>query len=1127
MIKKKQMHQKERKERKLLMNMVQTKSSKFFVLLLSALMIIQSFGIMPGTSYAEESSQSSITCDVGISGLPIELSFEGHTDKGKTNSDGKFASDSLYSYLDSLGWNAETEAEDPSGEEEESKDPDAEPEPEPDPQEPTVTEVKVNYEINYPNESTPEARESSGGRIDYKGIKGTFTIKYDKDGDWKKAVKLDAPDKEKKLEGVLSLIPFGKGVSSAKPLEGVDVILTDGSTTKTYTTNKDGEFYFYGYESGDKDVTLKVSATNQYPALKESVEEFKGKLYLKERPSVSDSDYTIVGAYNGYVARPDADKEYTIKAEGSNKLSLSRDGEATDKVTVTLTPEGKTTPFYVEKSGVCSNAVENAIKIDETAPELTDIDTKAVNEVKIKKHGIYSKQRADLLITVTVTEKESGLEQIKLVGKNSDGLTYYDTSSIKTQGGKTEATFIIESQEELLTQTLYLTGEDRVGNKSKDVLLRGSEDPSKITMEIIPPSVEDIKVKKGKINSNGWYKEPLSFSVDTTDTESGLSDVDVTTNNSVSLYSKTYEDKVTTKETASFALSEKTIREDKNGKGEYKILAKVVDNSGNITAKSISVKIDLDAPVLSLTGVEKGAYLQKAPTLKIVEDEEYYTAKGNHFTVSVTRDKRQCYQKTFNQVNKATIPASVFAIDGDYKVTVTCEDAAGNKAKSIGTYFVKDKTAPVVSIIGPSGGKFYNKAQTNTIQVKERYYESNDVHINVTRTLGGKTVKVAFPWKNKDIISKSTKTFSETGEYRISVYAIDKAGNRSATKTLKYSVDTVPPKLSINGISEGKTYNYNAVVAPAVVFSDDYLAGRTIKVTRAGNDWYGKLSKSEGKGSIKFSNFQKIKNNDGLYSISVSVSDKAGNTTKKTVSFTVNRFGSAFKYNEAINQLNNRSVQNVTDELAISELNVSKLTKTKNELKLDGNALDTSSKTEENGTQNGYRVYRHVYSADLFESEGVYELNVISADAAGNTMESKKENGQVKFTVDRTKPTLKVTGFEKYNKAETLLLNVSTTDNLSSPEVTATVDGQSVPITNDGGTYIVKLDKGANQNVRIAVTDSAGNTEVFEETVSVIPNGILFFLMKYKLPLGCALLVIAAIASIVVLKKKRGRKSDN
>lgn len=1082
------------------------RSKRLFVLTLSALMVFQSLITMPSTIYAGKRNVEKINCVVGIPNLFVELSFADKKETGRTADNGDFAATKLYEYLDSLGWNAEDTVVD------------GETVPAP---EPEKTEVKVNYSINYPDAATPEDRKEAGGQIEYKGIKDSFTLKYDKDGDWKKSIKLNAPEKEKKITGILKLIPFGKDKDDAKSISGVKVTLTAGNVKKTCTTNESGEYIFYGYSKENEDVKLSVATSNKYPALSVNANSIKESLYLHGRPTVTSSDFEIVGAFNGYVSKPSDDTEYTIKAKKDNKITLTRDGEASDEVKVTLTPDGHTTRFFIEKNGICSDAVEDAIKIDETAPELIDIDTKAVNEVKIKKHGIYTKQKAELLITVTVKEAESGLNKIHLVGKNSEETTYYDTTSIKTENGLTKATFYIESQKELLTQVLYLTSSDNVGNKSKDVLLRGSEDPSRITMEIIPPIVDDIKVTKGTINENGWYKEALDFSVDTTDAESGLSDVDVTTNNSVSLYSKSYEEKETGKQTAIFSLSEKNIENEKNGKGEYKILAKVVDNSGNITAKSITVNVDLVAPVLSLTGVEKGAYLQKGPTLEITEDEEYYDAKGNHFTVTVKRDGKESYQKTFNQVNKGTIPSSVFSIDGKYNVTVTCADAAGNEAKSVSTSFVKDNTAPIVDIAGPNGGKFYNKAQTSVITVKERNYDTNKVHISATRTLGNKTVKVNIPWKNTSFVSKASKTLSETGTYKISVYAIDKAGNRSKTQTVNFTVDTVPPELTINGVTEGKTYSYNDVIAPSVSFHDDYLEGRTITVTRAGRDWYSRLAKSEGTGSIKFADFQKIKNNDGLYTMSVTVSDKAGNSTKKTVSFTVNRFGSSFKYNKAVNDLKSKAVKNVTEDLVITEYNVSKLSKTKNQLKHDGNAIKNSAKTENGAPSNGYRSYRHIYPANLFENEGVYEVNVISADTAGNTMESKKENGQVKFTVDRTKPTLKVSGYEKYNKADSITLDIKTTDNLSDPKISVAVNEQIAEVNGTQGHYTVKINKGSNQKVQIIAEDNAENSTSFEETISVIPNGFIYFLMKYKLIIGGVVVLGLIAAAFIIIKKKK------
>lgn len=1079
---------------------------RVFGIVLSILMVLQMMtaSVLPNTAYAEEADR--FTVSTGLKNMPVKLTFDGITETGVTNGSGNMDATRLYTYFKELGWDNEygTGGED-SGEEA--------------PTEPSVKEVKVVYELNLPDASSPEARKEEGGLIDYKGAKGTFAVSWN-NGKWNHSVKLDAPDEMEKLQGLVKMIPFGKTESVATVLSDTKVTLSSGKEVKT---DKNGHFVFYGVsKENDPNKNITVTATDKYTKGEAELQTFSGTIYVKERPSVSEKDYEIKDTYNKYVAKPEKDTEYTVSGSGSNKVTLTRDGEGKDSVTVTLKEDGTTTPFYVIKDGICSDKMENSVHIDTTAPDLRDVETNAVDSgvVKLKKHGIYTKKKADLLITVAVEDKESGLKKLQLVGKNSDRTIYYDTYKVEEKNGKMQATFIIESKEDLLKEVLYLTGVDNVGNKSKDVLIRGSEEKSEITMEAIPPQINGLKVTKGKINKNGWYKEPLSFEVLTKDLESGLESVDVTTNNSFSLYSKDYEDKVLDEKTASFNLTKETIEKEKNKDGSYKILVKAVDNSGNITAKSMDVKVDLVAPKLSMSGVKKGSYLKKSPTLKIEEDEEYYKAKGNYFTVTITRDGKKHYSKTYNSLKNAVISSKVFSKDGNYKVSVAGEDAAGNKSNVVKTDFVKDATAPVVSIKGPDNNKYYNKAQTSTITVKERNYKTDDVHITVTRKLGKRNAKVSFPWKNKGVTSATSKKFSATGTYTVSAYAVDKAGNRSKTKTAKFTVDTVAPKLTIKGVSNDKTYQFKDTISPVITFSDDYLAGKKITLTRAGQNWYDKLAKTSGSGSVKFSDFAKKKANDGLYVLNVTVTDKAGNKTQKKIEFTVNRYGSSYKYGNAIKHLKGETVKEVSDNLLISEYNVSKLKSYTCEVRRDGEVIKGDVKTSENGKKDGYRVYNHLFEADSFDTEGVYEINVLSKDTAGNRMESKKENGVVKFTVDRTAPSLSVTGFEKINKADSVTLKIHTSDSLSKPTIAISVDGRNVlpDKTEDG--YEVTLKKGTNQDVKVTVTDQAGNSKSFDESISVVPNGFLYFILKYKMLLiGLAVIAIAIVAGTVYKKK--------
>lgn len=640
------------------------------------------------------------------------------------------------------------------------------------------------------------------------------------------------------------------------------------------------------------------------------------------------------------------------------------------------------------------------------------------------------------------------------------------------------------------------SAKDAAGNESEEEHIQFIYDATKPVVSMAPAS---------QPNGNGWYKELPRITASASDATAGLATF-VITEDGKSLWSKDYDGRVRTIQNAE-AMS---VIDEPSEDGGYTFKAVATDKAGNTKEKVSKLYIDLVAPKLSTEGVTSGTHYSGAPSIKIEEEEMYYNAKGAYILYVLTRDGNTVANTRLDQVNKGTIPTSLFSKDGDYKLTIKAEDAAGNAAKTLEYSFVVDRTKPVITLTGAENGKYYNSAKKITLKVVERYFKTNNVKVTAVRKLNG-THNAGFPWKNTGQTSTSSKTFSETGTYTITASATDKAGNKAQTKTLTFTVDTKAPVINITGVEDKRVYNYGETVAPRVSVSDDYPGSHSVVYTKGGQ-------------VIQNPNFDSLKENDGTYTMVVTATDKAGNSSRRELSFVINRFGSYFVYPDETKALQGKAMQSQSSDIVIKEHNVSKLKKSDKIVTRDGKKIESDAKTTEKPGKKE-NVYTHTFSASNFSEEGKYEINVSSEDEAGNAMESKEENGPVVFYVDRTAPTVIISGIDpKGNKGESATLTINASDLLTGVKtLSATVDGEAKTLSeNEDGTHTLTLGSGLRQDIKITATDGAGNTATAKDRASVSTNALSLFLDRFIWPvLGATLAAVAGLFFFLFGKKKK------
>jgi len=171
--------------------------------------------------------------------------------------------------------------------------------------------------------------------------------------------------------------------------------------------------------------------------------------------------------------------------------------------------------------------------------------------------------------------------------------------------------------------------------------------------------------------------------------------------------------------------------------------------------------------------------------------------------------------------------------------------------------FIIDKTPPLIKIVTPTNRSFINftkitigwKASDNIGLDHFEVYLDSIPYVNTTA---------------------SNITLFNLGEglHNVTVMAYDLLNNTNYSSVL-FTVDTVPPSISISGVENGSFYNRD--VTPVISVSDVSLNFSSIKLN--GQPFISGTAITE----------------DGSYSLEVFAMDMAGNTASAVISFVINK----------------------------------------------------------------------------------------------------------------------------------------------------------------------------------------------------------------------------------------------
>lgn len=883
--------------------------------------------------------------------------------------------------------------------------------------------------------------------------------------------------------------------------------------------------------------------------------------------------------------------------------------------------EGKhTITIFVRSNNYEFSYVQKTFYVDRSTPKVTKFEfsptvTNNSNNEPVENknaYGYYVNQQTKVTVTAddeTDVKPVSGVKEIFYKAVDFNGKTILNES--KSVNSNNSISFDVEPN---FKGYIYAYAVDIVYNGSEDakysgkVAVKAESHPDGLVVENGEMHAESSGItatlpnSSYSANGNSLYSGDITIPVTVTDSYSGIKQIEYSVKSNYDTQnnqSQTVDiaNSVSGSSVGGWSFDEKdnnlvtqmsrniTV---KNNSNDIVLTVKLTDRAGNETKIEKKFSIDKTKPVIDVKydNNEHTTYggndyykADRTATVTVTErnfDESLVEAAIMRNGGRYTTIGGWTHNNNTADPDKSTHVAKiVYNTDGDFTFDIAVKDKAMNSAdKFTQQKFTVDKTAPVIDVSfdnnSAKNGNYYKADRTATIKITEHNFNSGSQYVNIPVTAEGTTAPSVVGWSGSGDDHNATVSFNKDGKYSFTVDYTDLAGNKAVQKKVdSFYIDKTAPEVEITGVADHQAYN--GTVAPVVTYRDDNFADdhdfRFTKIDINGkSDDTSKFDYDTGGNGVtefiyKYRDFAEVLENDGIYNFTVELSDKAGNSTSKSVTFSVNRFGSTFKASDESKKLINNGYTNAEQDIVIEEINVTPLTKHSVTLaKSGGNSTELVENTDYTFTSsnNGNEWCKSVYTVNKknFSDEAAYTVTIMSVDKAKNTNNNRmadsslsteqknKRECAILFVVDKTSPLVSITGIkdnELYKEASKKVKIVCEDDNLDKSKLVVTLDNKKLA---EGKDYTIVDDKdgsiagmltaeivlkaetgGIKENLKVTIGDLAGNTG--EKSVDNFILSANIFQRFFANPVlvictfaGLAL-VIAAVIFFVAKKRKK------
>src|SRR6056297_3965229 len=254
--------------------------------------------------------------------------------------------------------------------------------------------------------------------------------------------------------------------------------------------------------------------------------------------------------------------------------------------------------------------------------------------------------------------------------------------------------------------------------------------------------------------------------------------------------------------------------------------------SGVVIESEVQV-IDTLPPVITIKGVNDVDVVNEDVNIQITLDEP------GSWIAELTYDGIiETFEKNFKVEE-----------DGEYTLKVTAEDINGNTSEKTITFTITSDV-PSIEILG----------------IDNNTYTNESVRITIDTSRDSEEILMTKDGEIQD--SKGRYNLDEEGKYKLNV--VSETKGYKAEKNITFVIDKTPPKISVKGVEDGKSYLGSA--KPLVEITDNLSSKlNNLEIKLNGKDFLSstKITKADN------------------YNLNVIAEDESGNLSELTLDFTV------------------------------------------------------------------------------------------------------------------------------------------------------------------------------------------------------------------------------------------------